>query len=114
MLFRSLALGGEQIKNSIVLVEEIYILMGQGRKPYAAILQAGVNRLRPVFLVVATTVLGMIPLLLDPFFANMAAVIMFGLAFAAVLTMIFVPVLYAIVFRVEIPNPELAGTPGTV
>jgi multidrug efflux pump subunit AcrB len=88
--------------------------MGQGKKPYAAILQAGVNRLRPVFLVVATTVLGMITLLLDPFFANMAAVIMFGLAFAAVLTMIFVPVLYAIVFRVEVPNPELAGAPGTV
>jgi multidrug efflux pump subunit AcrB len=109
-----LALGGEQIKNSIVLVEEIYILMEHGKKPYAAILQAGVNRLRPVFLVVATTVLGMIPLLQDPFFANMAAVIMFGLAFAAVLTMIFVPVLYAIVFRVEVPNPELAGASGTV
>jgi multidrug efflux pump subunit AcrB len=109
-----LALGGEQIKNSIVLVEEIYILMGQGKEPYAAILQAGVNRVRPVFLVVATTVLGMIPLLLDPFFSNMAAVIMFGLAFAAVLTMIFVPVLYAIVFKVPSPDRELAETPGTV
>jgi len=50
----------------------------------------------------------MIPLLLDPFFAGMAAVIMFGLAFAAVLTMIFVPVLYAIVFRVPVPDPERA------
>jgi multidrug efflux pump subunit AcrB len=103
-----LALGGEQIKNSIVLVEEFYILMDQGMEPYPAILQAGVNRLRPVLLVVITTVLGMIPLLLDPFFAGMAAVIMFGLAFAAVLTMIFVPVLYAIVFRVPVPDPERA------
>jgi len=59
-----LALGGEQIKNSIVLVEEFYILMDQGMEPYPAILQAGVNRLRPVLLVVITTVLGMIPLLL--------------------------------------------------
>jgi multidrug efflux pump subunit AcrB len=45
---------------------------------------------------------------MDPFFSNMAAVIMFGLAFAAVLTMIVVPVLYAIFFRVRIPDPELA------
>ena len=101
-----LALGGEQIKNSIVLVEEIYIQIDQGKEPYPAILQAGINRLRPVFLVVATTVLGMIPLLLDPFFAGMAAVIMFGLAFAAVLTMIVVPVLYAIFFRVPIPQTD--------
>jgi multidrug efflux pump subunit AcrB len=59
-----------------------------------------------VFLVVVTTVLGMIPLLLDPFFAGMAAVIMFGLTFACILTMIIVPVLYAVIFRVRIPeNP---------
>jgi multidrug efflux pump subunit AcrB len=109
-----LALGGEQIKNSIVLVEEIYILIGQGKEPYAAIVQAGVNRLRPVILVVVTTVLGMIPLLLDPFFAGMAAVIMFGLAFACVLTMIVVPVLFAIFFRVRVPDSELAESQGTV
>jgi multidrug efflux pump subunit AcrB len=99
-----LALGGEQIKNAVVLVEEIYIQEHQGKEPYPAILQAGVNRLRPVFLVVLTTVLGMIPLLMDPFFSGMAAVIMFGLAFACVLTMIFVPVLYAVIFRVHIPE----------
>jgi multidrug efflux pump subunit AcrB len=103
-----LSLGGEQVKNSVVLVEEIFLQIHQGKEPYAAILQAGVSRLRPVLLVVVTTVLGMIPLLMDPFFSNMAAVIMFGLAFAAVLTMIVVPVLYAIFFRVRIPDPELA------
>jgi len=54
----------------------------------------------------------MIPLLMDPFFSNMAAVIMFGLAFAAVLTMIVVPVLYAMFFRVQEPNSELPDTPG--
>ena len=107
-----LALGGEQIKNSIVLVEEIYILMHAGMEPYPAIVQAGVNRLRPVLLVVLTTVLGMIPLLMDPFFSNMAAVIMFGLAFAAVLTMIVVPVLYAVFFRITEPDSELRNSPG--
>ena len=99
-----LALGGEQIKNAVVLVEEIYLQEHQGKEPYPAILQAGVNRLRPVFLVVLTTVLGMIPLLMDPFFSGMAAVIMFGLAFACVLTMIVVPVLYAVIFRIRVPE----------
>jgi multidrug efflux pump subunit AcrB len=99
-----LALGGEQIKNAVVLVEEIYLQEHQGKEPYPAILQAGVNRLRPVFLVVLTTVLGMIPLLMDPFFSGMAAVIMFGLAFACILTMIFVPVLYAVIFRIRVPE----------
>ncbi|HEY6374118.1 MAG TPA: efflux RND transporter permease subunit [Edaphobacter sp.] len=102
-----LSLGGEQVKNSVVLLEEIFLQIHHGKEPYAAILQAGVSRLRPVLLVVVTTVLGMIPLLMDPFFSNMAAVIMFGLAFAAVLTMIVVPALYAIFFRVRIPDPEL-------
>ena len=72
----------------------------KGKAPYPAILDASVSRLRPVLLVAVTTVLGMIPLLQDPFFVAMAATIMFGLAFACVLTMIVVPVLYAIFFKV--------------
>ncbi len=100
-----IALGGEQIKNSIVLVDEIYTQRGGGKAPYRAVLDASVSRLRPVLLVAVTTVLGMIPLLQDPFFVAMAATIMFGLAFACVLTMILVPVLYAIAFRVSEPAP---------
>lgn len=107
-----LSLGGEQIKNSIVLVEEIFLQIHAGTQPYPAILYASVSRLRPVLLVAVTTVLGMIPLLQDPFFVAMAAVIMFGLVFACVLTMIVVPVLYAVFFRV--PVPELAETPREV
>ena len=101
-----IALAGEQIKNSIVLVDEVYTQLDEGKPPYTALLEAGVSRLRPVLLVAVTTVLGMIPLLQDPFFAAMAVTIMFGLAFACVLTMIVVPVLYAIFFRVR----EDAGT----
>jgi multidrug efflux pump subunit AcrB len=96
-----IALAGEQIKNSIVLVDEVYTQLDEGKAPYTALLDAGVSRLRPVLLVAVTTVLGMIPLLQDPFFVAMAATIMFGLAFACVLTMIVVPVLYAIFFRVR-------------
>jgi multidrug efflux pump subunit AcrB len=51
----------------------------------------------------ATTILGMIPLLFDDFFASMATVIMFGLGFATVLTLFVVPVMYAIVQRVPRP-----------
>ena len=100
-----IALGGEQIKNSIVLVDEIYTQRGEGKAPYQAIVDASVSRLRPVMLVAVTTVLGMIPLLQDPFFVAMAATIMFGLAFACVLTMIVVPVLYSILFRVPRTEP---------
>ena len=62
---------------------------------------ASVSRLRPVLLVAVTTVLGMIPLLQDLFFVSMSATIMFGLSFACVLTMIVVPILYSIFFRVR-------------
>jgi len=103
-----ISLGGEQIKNSIVLVDEIYT-QRETKTPYPAILDASVSRLRPVLLVAVTTVLGMIPLLQDPFFVAMAATIMFGLSFACVLTMIVVPVLYSIFFRV---HPDVAMTPG--
>src|SRR5262249_46777897 len=95
-----IALGGEQIKNSIVLVDEVYS-QREGKAPYSALVDASVSRLRPVLLVAVTTVLGMIPLLQDPFFVSMSATIMFGLSFACVLTMIIVPVLYSIFFRVR-------------
>ena len=95
-----IALGGEQIKNSIVLVDEIYTQRDLGKEPYTAVVDASVSRLRPVLLVAVTTVLGMIPLLQDPFFVAMAAAIMFGLSFACVLTMIVVPVLYSFFFKV--------------
>ena len=103
-----IALGGEQIKNSIVLVDEVYT-QREGKAPYPALVDASVSRLRPVLLVAVTTVLGMIPLLQDPFFVSMSATIMFGLSFACVLTMIVVPVLYSIFFRVR---PHVAPSQG--
>ena len=96
-----LSLGGEQIKNSVVLLEELYLDLGRGKPPYQAMLDAAVARLRPVLLVAVTTVLGMIPLVNDAFFGAMAVTIMFGLSFACVLTMIVVPVMYAIAYRIE-------------
>lgn len=99
-----LALGGELIKNQIVVLSKILTLIGKGVSPYQAILDGGTSKMRPVCMVVLTTVLGMIPLLTDPFFGSMAVCIMFGLSFAAVLSLIVTPVLYAIFFNIHQPE----------
>ncbi|MDH3214629.1 MAG: efflux RND transporter permease subunit, partial [Myxococcales bacterium] len=95
-----LSLSGMLIKNAVVLVDEINAQLSEGKTPLAAILDSGTSRLRPVAMAAATTALGMIPLVLDAFFVAMAVTIIFGLIFATVLTMVVVPVLYAVVFRV--------------
>lgn len=99
-----LALGGELIKNQIVVLSKILTLIGKGSTPYQAILDGGTSKMRPVCMVVLTTVLGMIPLLTDPFFGSMAVCIMFGLSFAAVLSLIVTPVLYAIFYGIKEPS----------
>ncbi|WP_370541703.1 efflux RND transporter permease subunit [Actibacterium sp. 188UL27-1] len=65
-----------------------------------AIIQASTYRLRPVMLATATTILGMLPLLGDAFFMSMAVTTMAGFAFATVLTLIAMSVLYRLMFRV--------------
>jgi multidrug efflux pump subunit AcrB len=57
--------------------------------------------MRPVLMAASTTVLGMLPLLTDAFFVAMAVTIMAGLTFASILTLIVVPVLYSIFFRIR-------------
>ena len=94
-----LSLSGMLIKNAIVLVDEIEIQKREGLAPFDAILSAGVSRLRPVSMAALTTVLGVIPLV--AFCVAMAVTIMFGLTFATVQTLIVVPVLYAVFFRIR-------------
>jgi multidrug efflux pump subunit AcrB len=89
-----LSLSGMLIKNGIVLVEEIDLVRADGAPFRQAVLDASTSRLRPVVLAAATTILGMIPLLSDAFFASMAVTIMGGLGFASVLTLVAAPVLY--------------------
>ena len=96
-----LSLSGMLIKNAIVLIDEIELQKGLGKGTLDAILMSGTSRLRPVAMAALTTALGMIPLLTDAFFVAMAVTIIGGLMIATVLTMVFVPVLYAIIFRVE-------------
>lgn len=97
-----LSLSGMLIKNAIVLVEEIDLLKDETGLPQSeAIEAAAVSRLRPITLAAATTILGMIPLIWDPFFASMAVTIMAGLGFASILTLIGVPAIYHTILRAE-------------
>jgi multidrug efflux pump subunit AcrB len=100
-LLGALSLVGLLIKNAIVLIEEIDQQIEEGKDRYEAILDSAVSRMRPVMLAAATTILGLIPLLQDVFFVNMSVTIMAGLGFASVLTLIVVPTLYAIFFRIK-------------
>ena len=108
-LLGMLSLGGEQIKNSIVVLNKIQMEGQAGVDPYLAILDGSVAKLRPVLMVALSTILGMIPLLQDDFFAAMAVALMFGLAFACFITMILVPVMYAIFFGVHEPAETAIG-----
>lgn len=100
-LLGALSLIGLLIKNAIVLIEEIDQQIEAGIESFKAILDSAVSRMRPVMMAAATTILGMIPLLSDVFFVNMSIIIMSGLAFASVLTLIVVPVLYSFFFKIK-------------
>lgn len=95
-----LSLSGMLIRNGIVLVEETRQL-ARHQPLQQAILDAATSRLRPILLTAFTTVLGLLPLLRDVFFQSMAVVIIFGLGFATVLTLLVLPVLYQTFYRVK-------------
>ena len=95
-----MSLSGMLIKNAIVLIDQIDLEIREGKERFQAIVDSGVSRMRPVSMAALTTIMGMIPLLQDGFFVAMAVTIMFGLGFATVLTLVFVPVLYATLFKI--------------
>jgi multidrug efflux pump subunit AcrB len=100
-----MSLSGMLIKNAVVLLDEINAQLDSGKAAFHAIVDSGVSRLIPVSMAASTTILGLIPLLGDAFFIAMAVTIMFGLGFATVLTLIVVPVLYALFFKVPHEKP---------
>ncbi len=99
-----LGLVGMMIKNIIVLLDEVTLLTSQGVNEYDALISSAKSRLRPVMLASATTILGMLPLLTDALFGPAAVVIMTGLMVASVATIVFTPLVYALLYRVEIPQ----------
>jgi multidrug efflux pump subunit AcrB len=96
-----LSLSGMLVKNGIVLIDQIRLELSEGREAFDAVFHSAVSRVRPVAMAAITTILGMIPLVSDEFFASMAVVIMFGLGFATVLTLLFLPLLYCSVYRIK-------------
>ena len=96
-----LSLSGLLIKNAIVLVDQIDLDIGSGTPRFDAVVEASASRVRPVMMGALTTVLGVVLLYFDAFFKSMAVVLVFGLTFATILTLIIVPVLYAIFFRIK-------------
>ncbi|WP_263459129.1 efflux RND transporter permease subunit [Bathymodiolus platifrons methanotrophic gill symbiont] len=87
----AMSLAGMMIKNAIVLLDQVTLNLTEGMPAYKAVVEAAV----------ATTVFGMAPLLQDDFWVSMAVTIMFGLAFGTVLTMVVVPVLYAMFYKIQ-------------
>lgn len=96
-----LGLIGMNIKNAIVLVDQIDIETKSGKAPLDAVVSATVSRIVPVAMASGTTILGMLPLLFDAMFGGMAATIMGGLLVASALTLFVLPVAYCTILRIK-------------
>jgi multidrug efflux pump subunit AcrB len=103
-----IALSGMIMRNAVILVDQVQAEMAEGRDAWNAVVEAAVHRTRPVALTAAATVLAMIPLTRSVFWGPMAIAIMGGLTVATLLTIFFVPALYAAWFRVA-RQPAAAG-----
>ncbi len=100
----TLGLIGMLIKNGIVLMDEIMLQLKSGIEPAKALIYSAQSRLRPVMMASLTTILGMIPLLPDAMFGSLAAAIMGGLLISTIITLIFIPILYALFFHIKQPK----------
>ncbi len=100
-----IALVGMIIRNSVILVDQIERDEARGVDTWTAIVEAAVRRCRPILLTAAASVLAMIPLSRSQFWGPMAVAIMGGLVVATVLTLLFLPALYAAWFRVKRAAP---------
>jgi multidrug efflux pump len=115
----AIALSGMIMRNTVILVDQIEQDAASGLPTWEAIREATVRRFRPITLTAAAAVLAMIPLTRSVLWGPMAYTIMGGLLVATILTLLFVPALYAAWFRVRVPAirpvlgaaPILAGTP---
>ena len=96
-----LGLIGMNIKNAIVLVDQIDTETAAGKAPREAVISATTTRIVPVAMASGTTILGMLPLLFDAMFGGMAATIMGGLLVASALTLFVLPVAYCAIHKIK-------------
>jgi multidrug efflux pump len=100
----TIALSGMIMRNSVILVDQIDQDKASGMADWQAIVESTIRRFRPIVLTAAAAILAMIPLTRSVFFGPMAVAIMGGLAVATLLTVLFLPALYAAWFKVKIPE----------
>jgi multidrug efflux pump len=110
----TIALSGMIMRNSVILVDQIERDIADGVAPWNAVVEATIRRFRPIVLTAAAAVLAMIPLARSVFFGPMAVAIMGGLIVATVLTLLFLPALYAAWFRVRRPVEDAVPEGGEV
>lgn len=103
-LIGAMSLAGMMIQNAVVLIDEIKLQQSEGKDPYNAVIDSSLSRLMPVINSAATTILGLAPLLQDVFWKSMAITIMAGLTVGTIITMIVLPVLYTVFYRIKSPN----------
>jgi multidrug efflux pump len=96
-----IALIGMIVRNSVILVDQIETEIANGRARWDAVIEATLRRFRPIVLTAEATILGMIPIASTVFWGPMAYAIMGGLAIATALTLVFLPALYVVWFRVK-------------
>ena len=96
-----LGLIGMMVKNGIVLMDEINLEISEGAAPREALVNSSKSRLRPVMMASLTTILGMIPLIPDAMFGSLAVTIMGGLFVGTLITLIFIPIIYAMFFKIK-------------
>lgn len=100
----ALALIGTIIRNSTVLVDQIDQHLQQGMTTYQAVTESVIVRFRPILLTAVTTVLGLIPLFPSDFWRGLAVAIASGLMVATLITLIVLPVIYCVIFKVKNEN----------
>jgi multidrug efflux pump subunit AcrB len=106
-----IALAGMIMRNSVILVDQIDHDLAAGATPWEAIVESTVRRARPVVLTALASILAMIPLTRSVFWGPMAIAIMGGLIVATVLTLFFLPALYAAWFRIRRDTPASSTAP---
>jgi multidrug efflux pump subunit AcrB len=106
-----IALAGIIMRNSVILVDQIEQDLAAGHDAFTAVVESAVRRFRPITLTAAAAVLALIPLAGEVFWAPMALAMMGGLIAATILTLTFLPALYALAFRVQVP-PRRAANAG--
>ena len=101
-----LALTGMIARNSVILIDQIETERAHGREPWDAVVEATAHRFRPILLTASAAILGMVPIAPTVFWGPMAYAIMGGLAVATLLTLVFLPALYVIWFRIKEPHQK--------